>query len=74
MPDVVTILTKDPKAVPTTAAWLAALAAVTMLIESGVLEHMDIAWLGFPIWTPGTPFYGQEHARKVPSRSKSATP
>ena len=42
MPDVVTILTKDPKAVPTTAAWLAALAAVTMLIESNFLEHMDI--------------------------------
>ena len=33
MPDVVTILTKDPKTVPTTAAWLAALALVTVLIE-----------------------------------------
>ena len=31
MPDVVTILTKDPKSVPTTAAWLAALAAVMAL-------------------------------------------
>ena len=31
MPDVVTILTKDPKTVPTTAAWLAALALVTVL-------------------------------------------
>ena len=34
MPDVVTILTKDPKAVPTTAAWLAALALVTVLVEN----------------------------------------
>ena len=59
MPDVITILTKDPKSVPTTTAWLAALALVTMLIESNFIEIADIAWLGFPIWVPGTPFYGQ---------------
>ena len=35
MPDVVTILTKDPKAVPTTAAWLAALGVVEALPGSG---------------------------------------
>jgi len=59
MPDVIETLTKDTKSVPTTAAWLAALTAVTLLIENKFIEQKNVAWTGYAVFVPGTPFSGQ---------------